>query len=190
MSVLPERSRIVPRAASTRTVRTWFSCAACRYRSPASTSNAQSRRKSTAKTASASAPSTPTRIASCGVKRYGSATRGSGGRNRCEGERRSGNELAIEAHLRDAVGRRDAPEHGPAEREDRRRDEQVQRDAGQERLEERAPRRHLLAEQEVEPEPGIRDEDRDDHDGEQRRVRAVAARRLAVAPGPVAGEGV
>jgi hypothetical protein len=88
------------------------------------------------------------------VNRYGSATRGSGGRKRREGE------------------------------------DQVQRQPGHERLQERPARRHVVAEQEVQPEAGVGHQDRDDEHREQRRVGAVAAGRLAVAAGPVAGERV
>ena len=109
--------------------------------------------------ASASAPSTPTRSASCGVKRYGSVDARVG---RQEAPRRRaalGNELAKEPHL-GARGRRRRraaarPRH---KRVDRRGEEQVQGEAGQERLEERAPRRHVLAEQEVEAEAREGDE--------------------------------
>src|SRR4029079_1029255 len=95
--------------------------------------------------------STPTRSASCGVKRYGSDVRGSGGRNRPDGERRSGYELAKELHLGDPVGQRRAAERRAAEREDRTRDGEIEHERRQQRLEERPPRGELLAEQEVEP---------------------------------------
>ena len=67
---------------------------------------------------------------------------------------------------------------------------EVEHERRQQRLEERAPARDLLAEQEVEPVADVRDRDRGHEDGQQRRVAAVAAGRLAVAPGPVAGERV
>jgi hypothetical protein len=51
------------------------------------------------------------------------------------------------------------------------------------------PRGHVLAEHVVEREPADGGQHRQDDDGEERRVRAVAARRLAVAAGPVPGDG-
>ena len=67
--VRPSRSRITPRGASMRTVRTWLSSAVRRYRSPESTCSDQRRKKSSPNMPSAIAPSTPTRSASCGVRR-------------------------------------------------------------------------------------------------------------------------
>ncbi len=78
-----------PRGASTLIVRSWLFWAASRYRAPESTCSDQSRKKRTAKTAIATMPSTPTRSASPGVRRYGALTPGSGGRKRGEVLRRS-----------------------------------------------------------------------------------------------------
>ena len=91
-------STMFPRGASTWIVRTKFVFASSRYLVPESTCSAQSRRKSTAKTASATKPRIATRSASWGVSRYGSSTRGSAGRNR-----RERGSLAKEPHLVDAV---------------------------------------------------------------------------------------
>src|SRR5215831_15390220 len=66
--------------------------------------------QSTANTASARKPSTATRRASCGVRRYGSSTRGSRGRKRRL--RGSSCPLPKETHLVRAVGdldRREQP---------------------------------------------------------------------------------
>src|SRR5688500_13174542 len=103
---------------------------------------------------SASAASTPTRSASWGVRRYGSVVRGSGGRKRRDGERRWGKELAKQPHLGDAVGDRRPAQDGPAQRPDRAAEEQVESQPRQERVEEGPPRRYVLAEQCVKPEPG------------------------------------
>ena len=82
------------------------------------------------------------------------------------------------------VERRQEP---AADGEDGRREQQVQADGRQQRLDD-APGRHLLPDQEVEGEAADRDEHGHDDDGEERRVQAVAPGRLAVAAGPVAGE--
>ena len=134
--MLPLRSRITPRGASTRTVRSRLFCAARRYCSPESTCSAQRRRKRMAKMPSATAPRIARRSASFGVRRYGSTTRGSGGRNAGEPLPR----LAKEPHLlRGPLG---AAEHAPHERVDREREDQVQQHAGDERADEdRRPRR-------------------------------------------------
>jgi hypothetical protein len=92
------------------------------------------------------------------VKRYGPSTRGSGGRNRPEGERL--------------------------------REHEVEDEPGHERVEEDAPARHLLAEDEVEPVAGVRDPDGRDEHGDQDGVLPAPAGRLAVAAHPVAGERV
>src|SRR5581483_1710822 len=81
-STCPSRSRISPRGASMSSVRTRLSFACARYVSPDSTCSAQRRRKSTANTLSVRKARIATRNASCGVRRYGSETRGSPGRNR------------------------------------------------------------------------------------------------------------
>ena len=51
------------------------------------------------------------------------------------------------------------------------------------------PRRRALAEHEMDEEQAEAVEDGDDRDRQERRVRAVAARRLAVAADPVARDG-
>ena len=130
--------------------------------------------------ASASAASTPTRSASCGVKRYGSDVRGSGGRNRRDGERRSGYELAKEPHLRHAVGGVAPAQHGAARaRRPAPPRSRLSATRRQQRLEERAPGRDLLAEQEVEAEPGEGDRDREDEDASS---GACARSRPVVSP--------
>src|SRR4029450_6906537 len=112
----------------------WLSSAARRYCGPDSTCSAQSRKNSTPKTASATAPRIPIRRASCGVKRYGLSTRGSGGRKRSEPlRRRRGPLLAKEAHLRRGLGRRRKREQAAREGVDRQRQQQVQPDLGRER---------------------------------------------------------
>src|SRR5688500_8164833 len=126
-----------------------------------------------AKMISTSPASTPTRSASCGVKRYGSAARGAGGRKRPEGERRSGYELAKQLHLGDTMGDGRAAERRATEGEDRHRDGEVEHECRQQRLEERAPRRELYAEQKVQPVADVGDRDRRDEHGQQRRVGAV-----------------
>ena len=105
-----------------------------------------------AKMTSASAASTPSRSASCGVKRYGSDVLGSGGRNCRDGERRWGNELAKEPHLRHPVGGVGARSTAD-EREDGAAEDQVEGDARQQGLEERAPRGDFFTEQAWRPSP-------------------------------------
>src|SRR5918996_4775872 len=140
-----------------------------------------------AKTASASAPSMPTRRTSCGVRRYGSVTRGSGGRNRPDGERRSP-KLAKDAHLPGARNDVERRQHGAAQREDRRREDQVEAHAGDGGVEQRPPRRDLLADEEVEHEAEHEHERRHDDDRDDGRVGAVAPGGLSITAGPVAGQ--
>src|SRR3954451_23518118 len=143
------------------------------------------RRNTAAKTSSTTPPSTATRRAICGVRRYGSSTPGVGGRN----VRPLPSALAKETHLPrplTPVERRQELRHDPV---DGRREDQVQRDRRDERLDEDAPRRDRVAEQEVQHEHSDGVEDRDDGDGHERRVRAVAAGGFAVAPDPVAADG-
>ena len=165
-------------------VRTRLSFARARYLSPASTCSAQSRRKSTAKTASATKPIIATRKASCGVRRYGSSTRGS--------RRQEPLGLAIAASQGAAPrapgrGARTAGTGGgsgrrpaaSARRLSEQRDRQLARDD---------PRRGRLAEHEAQQDLPVGVEDRDDRDRQVRRVEAVARGRLAVAADPEAGD--
>ena len=82
----------------------------------------------------------------------------------------------------DAAARADQP---AAERVDRDRDEEVQQDAREKRVDEDEPRGARLTEHEVEGERCGGIEDGHDRDGEERRVRSVTPGRLAVAADPV-----
>src|SRR4051794_24772638 len=183
-STFPLRSRMRPRGASSRSRRTWLFCASCRYELPESTCSAHSRRNRIAKIARASAPRIAMRSAICGVSRYGSVTRGSGGRKRREPSRWA--LLAKEPHLADAVGQLGRREEPAAERVDRHRQEEVERQLGRERVDEHRAGWRRLAEEEVQRQASERVQDRHDPDGQERRVRAVARGRLAVAPDPEA----
>src|SRR5215216_6680433 len=122
----PLRSRIGPRGACSRTVRSWLFCAACRYCGPERIWSAQRRRKSTAKTPSRITPRIASRNATCGVSRYGSATRGSGGRKRLDGERGSPvPALAKESHRGEPLEPVRAAEEPADERVDRQREQQI-----------------------------------------------------------------
>src|SRR5437763_16757406 len=117
---------MTPRGASTRIARSWLFCATRRYWWPERICSAQSRRNSAPKTSSTNPPRTATRSAACGVSRYGSSTRGSGGRNVL---------LAKQAHLSGALAPverrqqlRDDPVHRSGE-------DEIERDRGDERLE-------------------------------------------------------
>src|SRR4051794_30555126 len=184
-STRPLRSRIGPRGACTRTVRSWLFWAARRYSVPFRTCSAQSRSSSTAKTVSVSIPRTPIRSAIRGVRRYGSAVRGSGGRNRRDLER-----SAKQPDLGGALGplgrRQDPPDRGVH----RECDQEVEEDGRHERVDEHGAGRGVLPEHEVEHQRADREQDADDGDREQRRVAAVAAGRLPVAADPVADERV
>src|SRR6478752_30685 len=189
-SGFPFTSRSWPRGASTLIERIWLSSAACRYWGPESTCSAQSRTKSTPNASSATAPSIPILSASCGVKRYGLSTRGSGGRKRSEPERRPRVPvLAKEAHLRRCLDRARHRQQPPRERVHRERQEQVQAHLRRQRLEQHGLRRDGVAEQVVQDQRAELDEDRRDGDRDIRRVPAVAAGRLPVAADPVAGDG-
>src|SRR6478609_7431629 len=173
----PFTSTIWPRGASTRIERIWLSSAACRYCGPDSTCSAQSRKKRTPNASSATAPRIPILSASCGMKRYGLSTRGSGGRKRSEPERWPREPLlAKEPYLRRGLDRPGQSEEPPRERVDR------------QRLEQHRPGRDLVAEQVVQDQRAELDEDRRDRDRHVRRVATVAARGLAVAADPVAGD--
>src|SRR5580765_7127072 len=118
--------------------------------------------------ASATAPRTAIRSAILGVKRYGAATRGSGGRKR--GRRARVPVLAKELHPLHALGPHGRREQAPDEGVDRPRQEQVQRDRLEQRVEEDDAGRRRVAEDEVEEERTERVEDRDHRDGDERRV--------------------
>src|SRR5207247_10926613 len=172
----PFRSRIGPRNAGTRISRAWLFRAASRYVVPERTSSAHSRKKSAPKTASATAPTIAIRNASCGVRRYGSSTRGSGGRNlllpaRCPA-------LAKEAHLADPTGGLTRREEPPAEAVDRQRQEDVEHDLLRQRVDEHEPRWRRLPEQVVEDERPDRRQRRDHGDRREWCVPAIAAGRL------------
>src|ERR671914_122514 len=92
--------------------------------------SAQRRKKSAQKIVTASTPRTAMRIAICGVTRYGSSTRGSGGRK--PGRPVAG--LDSGAHL-SAHPRRDG-EDPPPERVERIAEEHVQRERRQENRDE------------------------------------------------------
>src|SRR5918994_229698 len=112
-------------------------------------------------------------------------TRGSGGRNR-PGERPLPR-LAKEAHLLGRPLR--ATENATDERVDREGEHEVEQHARQERTDESGARVDGVAEHDVQRQGGDGVQDRHHGDREQRRVRAVATRRLAVAADPVTGHG-
>src|SRR5438445_399779 len=125
-----------------------------------------------------------TRSAILGVSRYGSSTRGSGGRKRPP----RAPVLAKEAHLPDALrpgrGRKQAPD----ECVDRPGQDQVERDPLEQGVDQNRARRRRLAEDEVQGEGAERVKEGDQGYRDERRVRAVASGRLAVAADPVADE--
>src|SRR5712691_10860584 len=184
-STRPKRSRIRPRCACTRTVRSWLFSAARRYCVPESTCNAHSRRKRAAKTANASTPRTPIRSASRGVSRYGSAARGSGGRKRRD---RTRTRLAKQPHLSRAVRPLRRRHHPADERVDGNGQQEVDHHSHGQRVDEDESRRRRLPEHEVQDERAELVQHGDHGDREQRRVCAVATGRLAVATRPVTGE--
>src|SRR5688500_16156241 len=146
-STSPSRSTIGPRCAWRRKLRIWLFCASDRYWSPEITCRAQSRKKSAQKTMMASTPKIPRRTAIWGEKRYGSSTRGSGGRK--PGPRDgslagldSGAHLAADAH----TGRQQAG----AEAVQRVGEEHVEREAREQHGEEELRRGDGLPEHEVE----------------------------------------
>src|SRR5215212_3700360 len=182
-SMRPSRSTIAPRGASTLIVRSWLLRAARRYCVPESTCSAQSRKNRIPKTASVIAPRMPILSASCGVRRYGSSTRGSRGRKRPAGV------LANDRHLHAARrGITRVREQPPDDRVDRHCQEQVEGQRGRHRVDQRRPGLDRLSEEEVESELADGEEERDHGDGYERGVGAVAPGRLAVASDPVAGE--
>src|SRR5215210_5494390 len=148
----PFRSRISPRGASILIVLIWLFCAARRYSVPERTWSAQSRKKRTAKTATATTLRTARRTASLGVNRYGVSTRSSGGRNSAGRRRRGGTPVVLlkELHLADRLRYVPEVEHPAAEDEDRDRDQQVQQQSRRQRIEEDRAGRSALADHEPE----------------------------------------
>src|SRR5215213_5405573 len=136
-SGIPFRSRINPRGASILIVLIWLFCAARRYSVPERTWSAQSRKNSTAKTATATTLRTASRTASFGVNRYGVSTRSSGGRNSAGRSRRGGTRVVLlkELHLANRLGDVPELEHPAAEDEDRDRDQEVQQQGRRQRVE-------------------------------------------------------
>src|SRR5437763_12264279 len=76
----------------------------------------------------------------------------------------------------------------PDNRVNRHRKQQVEEDAWQKRVEQHHLRRGVLSQHVAQNECPERVEDRDDEDREERRVAAVASRRLAVPADPIARE--
>src|SRR5437764_2257510 len=96
--------------------------------------------------------------------------------------------LAKEPHLGGELRPVERPQHSAAERVHGRGQDEVEEDRREERVEEDEPRGDVVTDHEVEDELAERREDGDDGDGDERRVAAVAAGRLAVAADPVAGD--
>src|SRR5919106_1383620 len=184
-TVRPCRSTIGPRGASTRTRRSWLFWAAFRYSSPERTWSDQRRRKRTANTMSATAPRTPTRSARPGVSRYGSRTRGSGGRNRSDGDRRSryapsDNDLDLRRELpNDALVHDRADEQVDGERE-----HEVREQRRDENRHEREARDDVVAEHVMEQQGECAREYREHADRDHRRQLPAATARLHPATGP------
>src|SRR3954471_6738553 len=183
-TVRPFRSSTGPRGASRGIERNWLFRAACRYCGPESTWSDQRRKNRIPKTAIATPPRIAILIASCGVSRNGSATPGVGGRNGREplpfdeGRRRllrPGRTpvLAKQLHLLEPTRRR--AEEPAAERVDRQRQDQVEDQLEGEGVQEHPRRRRRVPEHVVEDERADRVEERDDRNGDERCVRAVAA---------------
>src|SRR5436305_8371938 len=193
--VRPSRSSTGPRGASSGIERSWLFTAACRYCGPESTCSAQSLKKRTPKTAIAMPPRIAIRRAIWGVSRNGSATPGGGGMKVrgpepfVEGRRlrlARTPVLAKQLHLLEPARRR--AEETPAERIDGQRQDQVEDQLERKRVQQHPRRRGGVAEHVVEDERADGVEQRHDRDREERRVRPVAAGRLAVAADPVAGD--
>src|ERR1044071_500737 len=145
----PLRSRIWPRGASIRTERIWLSSAARRYCGPESTCSAQSRKKRTPNASSATAARIPIRSASCGVKRYGDSTRGSGGRKRPERLRPARAPVRAKGShpVHSCLGCADG-EQPPHERVHRQGQQQVEEHLGGERVEQHRPCRDVVRSEE------------------------------------------
>src|ERR671931_63167 len=144
---------------------------------------AHRRRKSTVKTTTASVPRIARRSASRGVRRYGSSTRGSLGRNRSASGR-----LGKKPNLRHRGARPRLSHHAPHERVDRNGESQVEDHRRHERDQQHLASGGRLPEHEVEDQRAELVEHRDHRDRKQRRVCTLATGRLAVAPDPVARE--
>src|SRR5262245_49886517 len=172
-----------PRSASVDFGWSRLSCAVSRNSFPERTWSDQRRTKRTPNAARTRNPRIPSRKRSCGVTRYGASTRGSRGRKR-PGRIGTGR-LANELHLGRAPGRL---EHPLAEGANREGEEEVERDCRRQLVDEDHLRRGGLAKEEVHDERAERVEHGHDCDRDHRRMRAVAARRLAVASDPEPGE--
>src|SRR3954453_3005287 len=169
----PFWSQIAPRGAGTRTSRRWLFWAARSSCSPFRTCSDQRRRNRTANTASATIPSRPTRRARRGVRRYGSATCGSGGRKRRELTR-----LAKEPHLaRGPVAR---PQEPPSESVDRDRQDQIQ-EHGREQAREDQTARSILSQHETQNERSDLIQNRDHRYRHHGRLSSIASGGLAIA---------
>src|SRR3954447_16051217 len=187
-SGFPFRATIVPRGAGRRTARNDWACAWSTYFVPASTCNAQRRRKSAAKTPSTIAPITATRTERRCVTRYGSTTRSG---ESAVGRRRRGGRvvvLAKELHLRRVIAAIERAQYAAHERVHGRRENQVEDDRGEQSSHHIAGR-CAFTEDEVHDEHAERVEDGDHRHRRERSVAAITAGRLAVAADPVAGDG-
>src|SRR5262249_54674741 len=171
-------------AASSGIDRSWLFTAACRYCGPERTCSAQSRKKRTPKTAIAAPPRIAICSAICGVSRKGSATPGVDGRNvrgpapfvggrrrRLRAGRTS--VLAKQLHLLEA-GRRRA-EEAAAKRVHRQRQDQVEDQLERKRVQKHPRGRGRVVEHVVEDQRADRVQQRHHCDGDERRVRTVAA---------------
>src|SRR5688572_27866351 len=151
--------------------------------------SAQRRKKTTAKTTIASTPNTASLSAICGVKRYGSSTRGSGGRKLGTPGPRSRMVLDTGRHTLPADAgdlRREDPRAEPVERIG---EQHVERQGGQQDAEEEVRGRHGQPQHEVEDRRAERDPDRPEGDRDQQWVRGGPRRELAEPARPVSGDG-
>src|SRR5262245_19786759 len=145
--------------------------------------SAQRRKKSAQKMVTATTPRIAIRIAACGVTRYGSSTRGSGGR-------KPRGRLLLGLDNRDyltALTRRDR-EDPATEPIEGIREQKVQRERWKKHPREELRRRDRLSEHEVEDRRAEADADRPDRHRDERRVRRRLLGHLAETPGEVAGE--
>src|SRR5918999_5732118 len=143
---------------------------------------AQRRKKRAQKIVTASTPSTAMRIAICGVTRYGSSTRGSGGRK--PGRRVAG--LDSGPHLT-ANARRDG-EDPPSERVERIAEEHVQREGRQQYSDEEVGCRERRAEHEMKNSVGEAHRNGCERNGDKRRVGGRSTRRFSEPAGEMPGE--
>src|SRR5204862_706518 len=151
------------------TVRSWLFSAVFRYCEPESTCSAQSRRKSTPKTPSATTPRMATRSAIRGVNRQGSSMRGSGGMKRRDGTRDS----TKQPHLLrlEPLARAEEPAH---ERIDGGGQEEAEEHARQQPVDENRAGGAAVAQEGVQEQRTDGVEDGDDEYGEVQCVAAVA----------------